>query len=88
MDQPSTPPVIVNWYGCVFPDDSSHGQIFLCELCGQQSEQSDKINIQSLCDEIFIFIFALATLYSDETTKSMSLVCRRLNKLVNTNTLR
>ena len=56
------PPVIVNWCGCVFPDDSSHGQISLCKQCGQQNERCNKIKFQLLCDEILIFIFALATM--------------------------
>lgn len=47
MGQPH-PPGIVNWCGCVFPDDSSHCQISLCERCGQQNEQCAQPNKYSV----------------------------------------
>lgn len=70
----------------VVPEDS-----FLCCFCGKigihdcdLGSQSDtsKCDISSLDDATLAFIFALATIFSDEVTKNIALVCKSWHEIV------
>ena len=59
----------------------------LC-TCKPPSALNESSTLESLCGNILLFIFALATLYSDQTTSNISLVCKRFNVLINSQDFR
>ena len=55
-----------------------------CEICGRMQAR----RIEHLTDNILFLIFALASLYCDETIRNISLVCKRWHGLINSPTFR
>ena len=55
-----------------------------CCNCAPPTDKNEASTLELLCEHLLIYIFALATMYSDQTTSNISAVCRRFNSLVKT----
>ena len=55
-----------------------------CCNCAPSTDKSEACTLELFCDHLLIYIFALATMYCDQTTSNISAVCRRFNYLVKT----
>ena len=52
--------------------------------CAPPTDKNEASTLELLCEHLLIYIFALATMYCDQTTSNISAVCRRFNYLVKT----